>query len=132
MNSGIECRNLASLVRELERQLKPEIDKIRMIPANHQQFEYYLQEYEGYLKIALQIPELPNRDALSKKLDLPDRSPFTRPLLSELGILAKALEICAENIESELKNLKETINRLTDENQGLKAEVKRLKGDRIP
>jgi hypothetical protein len=130
---------LAKLARELEGQLKNNMDTIfrPLIPLpDHVRF--YFVTYAEYLKRALAFPELPQRDLFQQQLEgiqhrLKSAGYMHRDnlgdILARIGSLASALEASTIDVEKELEtaqaeigNLRATVQRLTAENEQLKKE----------
>lgn len=128
---------LAKLVRELESQLKGNMDTIfkPAIPLPDH-VRYYFTAYVEYLKRALTYPELPQRDLFQRQLDSIQqrlKAPFYThrdnlgDLAARIGSLASALEATFSNVVIDLQTARAEVDRLTAELEKLRQENADLK-----
>ncbi len=151
IDTATEREALARLLRELERQLKANLDVIfKPVVPLPDHVRYYFATYLEYLKRALAYPELPQRDLFQQDLDamlrhLKSALYMHRDNLGDLsariGALASALEASVSGVardltaaRAEISGLKEVVARLTQENDDLRRHVgeSRSSGGKAP
>jgi len=96
--------HLATLVRELEKQLKENIDAVFKAWVPHQdQAGYYFRSYFDYLKLAIQYPELPFKEIFQHRWNAPlvVHRDNLGSLAGQIGELASALESSVKNTEKQ-------------------------------
>jgi len=109
-DTSSERLRLAMLVRELEKQLKQNMEAIfkPVIPHPHQ-VDHYFQSYFDYLELAIKFTELPNREMFLRRAEcqLVMIRDNLGSLAGRIGELACALESSVSDILKERDALEE-------------------------
>ncbi len=108
---------LAKIVRELERQLRQNMDAIfKPLIAHKDHVTFYYQAYSDYLARALSFEHIPQRESLLKAQATPlfVHRDNLGALAGRIGELAAALEASTIDIERDLENAQKEVARLQD------------------